>query len=96
MTFLAIQAPGISKYCGLCSMEYLNQDFLLKSNIQYSASVEGEDGPHGGAASDVEKEARVISNALTDLDNTESLQSLAHVLFSSCEVCIYCGGKFVG
>ena len=32
LTFLAIQAPGISKVCGICGKQYLTENYLLKED----------------------------------------------------------------
>jgi hypothetical protein len=65
VSLLAIQAPGITKYCGICSTPVLNEEFV-------QAQEDGDD---------------------TD---TESSATLARVLFQACDVCIFCGGKFIG
>lgn len=33
LTFLTIQAPGISKVCGICGKQYLTENYLLKEDI---------------------------------------------------------------
>jgi hypothetical protein len=63
ISLLAIQAPGITKYCGICSTPCLNEEF-----VRAQETGEGESEP----------------------PNT-----LSRVLFQACDVCIYCGGKFV-
>ena len=65
VSLLAIQAPGITKYCGICSTPVLNEEFVR-------AQEDGDD---------------------TD---TDSSGTLARVLFQACDVCIFCGGKFIG
>ena len=45
MTFLAIEKPGISKYCEICNLEFLNEHTLRQSG-QYSdllPTAEGEE-----------------------------------------------------
>jgi hypothetical protein len=34
LSFLAIQAPGITKYCGICSTPYLNDQFVAAQEIE--------------------------------------------------------------
>ena len=65
VSLLAIQAPGITKYCGICSTPFLSEEFVR--------------------AQEAEGEA-----------DAEPPVTLARVLFQTCDVCIYCGGKFVG
>jgi hypothetical protein len=64
ISLLAIQAPGITKYCGICSTPYLNEEFVRAQEIR-----EGE---------------------------VEPAYTIARMLFQACDVCIFCGGKFVG
>lgn len=64
ISLLAIQAPGITKYCGICSTPFLNEEF-----------VRAQDNIEGGA---------------------EPAYTIARMLFQACDVCIFCGGKFVG
>ena len=65
VSLLAIQAPGITKYCGICSTPVLNEEFV-------QAQEDGDD------------------------KDTDSSGTLARVLFQACDVCIFCGGKFIG
>lgn len=64
ISLVAIQAPGITKYCGICSTPCLSEEFVRAQET-------------GG--SDIEPPV-----------------TLSRVLFQACDVCIYCGGKFVG
>jgi hypothetical protein len=64
LSLLAIQAPGITKYCGICSTPFLSEEF-----VQAQEAV-GEE--------------------------TEHPVTLSRVLFQACDVCVFCGGKFVG
>ncbi|KAI9710611.1 MAG: hypothetical protein M1812_007375 [Candelaria pacifica] len=96
LTFLAIQAPGISKYCGLCGIEYLHLDFLLKNDARSLAPAENLDRKNSGAASEAESDAESVGDEAQDTHLAETPVSLAQILSASCEICIYCGGKFVG
>lgn len=64
ISLLAIQAPGITKYCGICNTAYLNEEFVR--------AQEAEDGV------------------------PDSSYTIARMLFQACDVCIFCGGKFIG
>lgn len=65
VSLVAIQAPGITKYCGICSTPFLNEEFVRAQEV-------------------------------ADEADTEPPVTLARVLFQACDVCIFCGGKFVG
>ncbi|KAF2853684.1 hypothetical protein T440DRAFT_496566 [Plenodomus tracheiphilus IPT5] len=41
LSFLSIQAPGITKYCGVCSTPYLNEEFVAAQEV----GEMGNDGP---------------------------------------------------
>ncbi|KAF1931738.1 uncharacterized protein M421DRAFT_417498 [Didymella exigua CBS 183.55] len=64
ISLLAIQAPGITKYCGICSTPFLSEEF---AQAQEAGELEAE-----------------------------SPVSLSSVMFQACDVCVYCGGKFIG
>ncbi|XPS97382.1 hypothetical protein M3J09_006613 [Ascochyta lentis] len=64
ISLLAIQAPGITKYCGICSTPFLSEEFVQVQEMQE--------------------------------ETTEPPVTLSRVLFQACDICIYCGGKFVG
>lgn len=66
ISLIAIQAPGITKYCGICSTPFLSEAF-----VQAQEAGEG-------------------------LSVSEPKATLARVLFQTCDVCVFCGGKFVG
>lgn len=122
LSLLAIQAPGITKYCGLCSTPYLSEGFVAAQEI--------ETRPESGSGVDsvVEKSSatKISAHEVQNLgvhlqtDGEEEIRSpaiqvnddatgrmtieeeqmelpvtLARVLFLACDVCIYCGGKFV-
>lgn len=65
ISLIAIQAPGITKYCGICSTPYLNEEFVRAQE----KVGEGE---------------------------AEPAYTITRMLFQACDVCIFCGGKFVG
>ncbi|KAF1848382.1 uncharacterized protein K460DRAFT_275313 [Cucurbitaria berberidis CBS 394.84] len=90
LSFLAIQAPGVTKYCGICSTPFLNEDFVMAQEV----GVREHDLEKGGftAVKHVVQEG----NMATESEKRELPVTLARVLFLACDVCIYCGGKFVG
>jgi hypothetical protein len=134
LSFLAIQAPGITKYCGICSTPFLSDEFVLAQEFQngkkgigteieedvvgMSVDQNGEGSVTGDQVSltssghgDVRPEGKqtpsngthttqpngTITEELNDENSRKDLPvTLARVLFLACDVCIYCGGKFVG
>ncbi|KAF2134511.1 hypothetical protein P153DRAFT_279490 [Dothidotthia symphoricarpi CBS 119687] len=44
LTFLAIQAPGITKYCGLCATPYLSDEFVAAQEAQGGEGIVDQDG----------------------------------------------------
>ena len=100
LTFLTIQEPGISKYCESCDREYFDEQVLLASvkHIDGAPGVESQ----GRSVGDAEEESTGINVEEThDIgpgmlrENDYERESLAHVLFSMYDVCVYCGGKFM-
>jgi hypothetical protein len=108
LSFLAIQAPGITKYCGICSTPFLSEDFLIAQEM-----IDKRENP--GEPADTDGEVRIIglgndqrqhnvtqqneatAAKLDESDGNKKLPvTLARVLFLACDACIYCGGKFVG
>ncbi|KAI4931521.1 hypothetical protein J4E85_004114 [Alternaria conjuncta] len=44
LTFLAIQAPGITKYCGICSTPFLSDEFIMaQEDVERNDSSDAED-----------------------------------------------------
>ena len=86
MTFLAIQAPGITKGCGICRQRYLTEEYM-----QAQEQVdESQFQPYNLMANgDAEMEG-------SDQIRNNSRDILTELLISAFPVCIYCGGKFVG
>jgi len=88
LTFTAIQLPGKTKNCSLCNTQYLNQH-LIDSLVNTVPALNTEDVE----ASQVDGDMWVTV--------TQGVQNLAaepflRILFCACDICIYCGGKFVG
>jgi hypothetical protein len=139
LSFLAIQAPGITKYCGICSTPFLNEEFVdvqeknshltcmeepdenkdvnlpargivayLEANNKGSNQSYGNGEASTRAQPSSDKEDRLDGvergqsggeesrNLATEEEQRDTTITLARVLFLACDVCIYCGGKFVG
>jgi hypothetical protein len=85
ISFLAIQAPRITKVCGICETSFLSEDFVEEQ--EKNGEKRGGDTGAGRAGEEM------------DVDGGEDggdIVSLAKVLFQACDVCVYCGGKFIG
>ncbi|KAI9764948.1 MAG: hypothetical protein M1840_007973 [Geoglossum simile] len=106
LTFLAIQRPGISKYCGVCGKEYLSEGATQLERVitpdEGGASAPAETPNTKGLAQVLlevamgdETEDRALNTAEGEKPPTmETRPSLASLLFAACDVCVYCGGKF--
>ncbi|KAF2236322.1 hypothetical protein EV356DRAFT_531250 [Viridothelium virens] len=81
MTFLAIQAPFITRQCGICAKQYLKEEFLA------------EDTP---ANRDVVQQIEVNGKGKKSVRDENPKISLARLLFAMCNKCTFCGGKFIG
>ena len=97
LTFFAIQAPGRSKYCGLCWKESL-----------LNAALNGNSRPSTQTTNTVSFSQNTVENTLSYASSTLATEpveaqediaqeyTLAQLLVVACDICIYCGGKFVG
>jgi len=142
LTFLAIQAPNISKFCGICGKQYLGNGFILDQESEQnrtehqgdvSGTAQGRCMPilysaivpscssigaplltlvvctDGATLPPKDKSASERLEVLEDIDMVDAPvsnevngreirqpTSLARMLSAACDVCVYCGGKFVG
>jgi hypothetical protein len=130
LSFIAIQAPGITKYCGICSTPFLDDEFVAAQETRETKSADVLDEGNTAQKNEISGNStleEVPANGMTDTEgdvsmghdpvstsvpnqenderagptmNEEQEQepsvSLAKTLFLACDVCIYCGGKFVG
>ena len=76
---VAIQIPGISKFCSICSQQYLRDE----QSIAFQ--------PVTDSHADASEDERSI---ITEEDGLLKI-SFAQLLFAACDACIYCGGKFL-
>ncbi|KAF2807711.1 uncharacterized protein BDZ99DRAFT_420176 [Mytilinidion resinicola] len=91
LSFLAIQGPNISKFCGICRAQYLKEEYIARED----QASQDRDGLGGGDEGDQElPDAPDVLSA--SVSGNSKQMSLARILFSACDVCVYCGGKFVG
>jgi hypothetical protein len=130
LSFIAIQAPGITKYCGICSTPFLNDEFvaaqetglvgeivppeerntaqgnsLSGNNTQEAVPTDGATGTEGDVSmGDAPVNTTEQEQAVGETSEQSTVEeqvgnpavTLANMLFLACDVCIYCGGKFVG
>jgi len=82
LTFFAIQEPGISRYCDACSREYLHEDYALNT-CRVDMNAPSPDG------------LEIFDNSKNPGNETEG-ESILQTLFKDYDVCIFCGGKFIG
>jgi hypothetical protein len=130
LSFIAIQAPGITKYCGICSTPFLDDEFVAAQETEEARAVvvveEGntaqetgspdngtQEGVPANGTADTEGDVSMgddsvntvalnqensegTGQAMNEEKEKEPAVTLAKMLFLACDVCIYCGGKFVG
>ena len=107
LTFLAIQEPGISNYCERCGTEYLTEEALLddekserdvhQPNMEVLAATTSrhEDVNLGQEGAVEDDQTSTVKQGQASSPPRE-LAPLVRMLFSTYDVCVYCGGKFVG
>ena len=101
LTFLAIQEPGISKHCGVCGVQYLNEWKLPGlGRLSVDAGVEMADIVTQNANAQADEASELPDDEWVQVSHTktpaiEPISSLARLLFAAFDHCIYCGGKFI-
>lgn len=97
LTFLTISQPNASKACRICNAQYLNELTLpeLSMQLQQDQAVQ-----EGDRTMDVDHGSVLTLHEATPPPSRtgksiEPTNSLARVLFATCDRCIICGGKFV-
>lgn len=105
MSFLAIEEPGISKYCEKCNREFLNEHVLRESE-HYPGLLLGPEGATSPKDCPFDENEVVIeqqdsfgqrANVMTkEVGQISKAPSLASMMFDYFDVCPYCNGKFIG
>lgn len=95
LTLLAIQEPGVSKYCERCGMQYLTEEALLKDNARQDTSGHGGIGALATTRSG-HNPTKFNKDGEPHASAPYESASLVRMLFDKYDVCIFCGGKFVG
>jgi hypothetical protein len=80
LTFLVIQSPGTSKHCGLCKKEYLRDAFINENSRPSGKLVNGQ---------------QPLKTLPSTQRSSQPDKSLIGLLLSACDVCPYCGSKFI-
>ncbi|KAK7621240.1 transcription factor IIIC subunit delta N-term-domain-containing protein [Phyllosticta citricarpa] len=108
LTFLAIQAPGISKLCGICGKRFLSEHHTLKLDTLLDDEANGDGQSQGthdlcsvpGLDTAGEGDFYLFfgsdKQGAGGKEQERQSVTLVRLLFAACNVCIYCGGKFVG
>ncbi|KAF1916260.1 transcription factor IIIC subunit delta N-term-domain-containing protein [Ampelomyces quisqualis] len=123
LSFIAIQAPGITKYCGICNTPFFNEEFIITQQVEEtpqsqpcqddvsemngtldSATIAQADvsnvvsarPDNDGDPNDAGQTQTAPSPSVDTRSTRELPATFSRLLFHACDVCIYCGGKFVG
>ena len=110
LSFLTIQGPNITKHCGLCTAPFFSDAYVSKECIADLEHEPLPNSPHDlshpeRTEEDINartpreltpKDSPTGQRLIKRTDQSSVPLSLARVLFLACDVCIYCGGKFVG
>ncbi|KAJ9659669.1 hypothetical protein H2201_007260 [Coniosporium apollinis] len=99
-TFLAVQAPGISKYCGICGKQYLSDQYVFEQDAALDETAPTVNG--GGESSSMDAPSTDAAGLEgghqeqgTNAAEPRPPITLAQLLVAACVFCVYCGGKFV-
>ncbi|EME42331.1 hypothetical protein DOTSEDRAFT_81250 [Dothistroma septosporum NZE10] len=94
LSFLSIQEPGTTKSCGICGLQVLNDSFVADATPA-AKDIEMTDVPPPEGDQDNPSSDTWIEISHHEHKDPQSRTTLAQLLFSACDVCIYCGGKFI-
>ncbi|QIW96022.1 hypothetical protein AMS68_001540 [Peltaster fructicola] len=89
LTFLTIPRPGISKCCGTCGAQYLNEQHLVEFGTGDQPAT------HSGGSASNQTDTVLDGTDDPGLPALEPAGSAARVLFSVFRRCALCGGRFV-
>ena len=95
LSFLAIQDSSQTKTCGICGLQYLG-DGIVPQQLRPVSSEEDMkmvDVPSSEIDPSDQTHGSWVEVRRTKQDDKPTLGWL---LFSACDLCLYCGGKFVG
>lgn len=106
LTFVAIQEPGISRYCCICNTQYLDGKELPRSKLspdeygglshhQANGSSVPDGNQAGGELASQDHLCVRARHADVVKQNAESKFSFPELLFAAIDDCVYCGGKLV-
>ncbi|KAF2273934.1 uncharacterized protein EI97DRAFT_382639 [Westerdykella ornata] len=97
----AIMAPGVMKKCGICGTAVLAEDAVLRAGDWEETEEDEGSGEEEGQNEEEEGEAEASRGSIGEQGKQRQARddapiNLAQLLFLACDVCIYCGGKYVG
>ena len=109
LTFLAIQAPGLTKKCRMCQKECLDDAFMKHWHTQSITGLAEANDNHTDQHADGSDNSQdgfgqngtspcLRQHDLLPEDNQHAgvgTWSLPQALIVACNVCLYCGGKYV-
>lgn len=90
LSFLAIQEPGVSKYCDTCGSEYLNEDRLLEGTTGATEVIVARTEDYNG----MDKNKEVVQGFPVKSGSGATV-SILQTLLNIYDVCIFCSGKFI-
>lgn len=105
LTFLSILQAGASKACGICGVQYLNENAI--SGMREQTKVKDAEPAAAAAPPDGTLEEQNVDPAWQDAgpveqevtpvveEKMEPRMSLGRLLFAACDRCLLCGGRFV-
>lgn len=102
LTFLSILQAGSSKACGICGVQYLNENVMPEMRRHTKLKAEPAAAPpnditeqDGGLAEQGGVSGTNGNYLPPEEEKMEPRMSLARLLFASCDRCLLCGGRFV-
>lgn len=95
LSFLAIQDSTKTKTCGICGLQYLGDGVVPQELRPISSEEDTEmvDVPSSETDPSDQTHGSWVEIRRTKQDDKPTLGWL---LFSACDLCLYCGGKFIG
>ncbi|KAF2198488.1 hypothetical protein GQ43DRAFT_422304 [Delitschia confertaspora ATCC 74209] len=97
LSFLTIQGPNDSKYCGVCNKQYFNDRFVQNEeqrDDETDRDALGSPGVGEASEGDMEEGTKQEGNSGIAAREGSRELTLAKVVFTACDVCIYCGGRY--
>lgn len=94
LSLLPVQEPGTTKNCGICGLQYFNEKIIGDVEAA-TGDVEMADVPTAESNIDIVANDTWVEVSRNPNAFPQQAPTLAQILFDACDVCVYCGGKFV-